>query len=126
MKVFYTGSDMEELAASGVTRLELAPGASMTDVARETAEVLGIEIVRPGQRPSGSAPAPSPSAPAAAPSAASPGTPVSARPRGCQHGPLGVTPSNGTAKHAEAARPAADGVVGKLANVISRMAGQGG
>jgi hypothetical protein len=85
MRIFYTGSDMEDLAASGVKQLEVGPGVTLTDAARERAEELGIALVVPGK-----AAAPAKPAPAAQSAGASSGT-LPARPRGCQHGPLSGT-----------------------------------
>ena len=82
MRIFYTGSDIEDLAASGVRQLEVGSGVALTDAARELAEELGIKLVVAGSAPASKAAAPAPAAPAK--SGALP-----ARPRGCQHGPLG-------------------------------------
>lgn len=79
MRIFYTGIDIEDLAASGVRQLEVGPGVTLTDAARERAEELGIVLVTPGTAPTNKAVA------AAAP-AKSESLPN--RPRGCQHGPL--------------------------------------
>ena len=51
MRTFYTGSDIEDLAASGVRQLEVGPSVSLTDAARERAEELGIVLVTPGSAP---------------------------------------------------------------------------
>ena len=78
MRTFYTGSDIEDLAAHGVQQLELSPGLTLTDTARERAEELGIILVTPG-----SAPATKP----AAPTSTAKSTALPTRPKGCQHGP---------------------------------------
>ncbi len=83
MRIYYTGSDIEDLAASGIRQLEVGPGVALTDAARERAEELGIALVLPGNQPAGKAAAP---AIAAAPSK---GASLPAKPRGCQHGALG-------------------------------------
>jgi len=46
MNIYYTAKDMEELAAKGVTRLEIGPKVFLTDFAYETAEQLEIELIR--------------------------------------------------------------------------------
>ena len=51
MRTFYTGSDIEDLAASGVRQLEVGSGVALTDTARERAEELGIALVVPGSAP---------------------------------------------------------------------------
>ncbi len=79
MRTFYTGSDIEDLAAHGVHQLELGPGVTLTDTARELAAELGIILVTPGSAPA-SKPAPSAST--------AKSTALPARPKGCQHGPL--------------------------------------
>ena len=81
MRTFYTESDIDDLVASGVRRLELGNNIFLTDAARERAEDLGVALVVPGEisasKPSvQSAPTKSESLPG--------------RPRGCQHGPLAV------------------------------------
>jgi hypothetical protein len=114
-KIIYTGSDVEELVARGVKQLELGPGVSITDVGRELAEQYGIKLVRPADaRPAGVGPV--------AASAASP-----ARPRGCQHGPLSAT-AGASASPAATAPPSgnAEGVVGRLVGIVSKLADRGG
>ena len=113
-KIFYTGSDIEELAASGITRLELGPGMAITDIARQVAEELGIELAQPDGANSKTA---SKAAPAARVVESSAG-----RPRGCQHGPL--TDATHSAIAADPGKP--DGVVNKLVDMVSRLAKQGG
>lgn len=81
MRTFYTGSDIEDLASSGIRQLEVGPSVSLTDAARERAEELGVALVTPGSTPTAkvattAAPAKSPSLPS--------------KPRGCQHGQLPV------------------------------------
>ena len=82
MRTFYTGSDIEDLAASGVRQLEISPGVALTDVARERAEELGVVLVIPGSAPASKAAAP------AVPAAPAKSETLPNRPRGCQHGPL--------------------------------------
>ena len=83
MRIFYTGGDIEDLAASGIRQLEVGPGVALTDAARERAEELGIALVIRGNQPTSKAAAPA-AATAPAKSASLP-----AKPRGCQHAPLG-------------------------------------
>jgi hypothetical protein len=82
MRTFYTGSDIEDLAASGIRQLEVGPGVFLTDAARERAEELGVVLVIPGSAPTVKTATPAASA---AKSASLP-----SKPRGCQHGPMPV------------------------------------
>ena len=84
MRTFYTESDIEDLAASGVRQLEVGPSVSLTDAARERAEELGVVLVVPGSASTSKA---------AAPAAPSKSVTLPSRPRGCQHGPLAVNSS---------------------------------
>ena len=108
MTIFYTSSDIEELASSGITRLELGDGVKITDVARELAEELGIELARPG------------TVSLAVPGQA--GTPQTGsrwnKPKGCQHGPLAARPGSASDQRG--------GAVAELVNIVSRLADQGG
>jgi len=113
MRIFYTGNDIEDLAASGVKQLEVGPGVALTDAARERAEELGIALVVPGKAAAPAKPA------AAAPSAAASGGTLPARPRGCQHGPLG---GGSPAAPAGAQAP----VVQQLVDAVSALKKRGG
>jgi hypothetical protein len=109
MRTFYTGSDIEDLAASGVKQLEVGPGVALTDAAREKAEELGVALVTPGSAPSSKAAAP------AAKSAALP-----SRPKGCQHAPV-------TAKASRAETASGGGaVVEQLVDAVSALKKRGG
>ena len=99
MRTFYTGSDIEDLAASGIRQLELTPGVALTDVARERAEELGIVLLTAGSAPASKAAAP-PASPAPAQVSVSVATArgesLPTRPRGCQHAPLAASASRAT------------------------------
>ena len=79
MRIFYTGIDIEDLAASGIRQLEVGPGVALTDAARERAEELGVVLVAPGNKLSIKAET-------SVASVKNESLPI--RPRGCQHGPL--------------------------------------
>jgi hypothetical protein len=112
MRTFYTGSDIEDLAASGIRQLEVGPSVSLTDAARERAEELGITLVTPGSTPTAKA------ATAVAP-AKSPTLP--SKPRGCQHGQLPV------AKVSRIETAASSGpVVDQLVQAVSALKKRGG
>ena len=112
MRIFYTGSDIEDLAARGIRQLEVGPGVALTDSARERAEELGVKLVAPApsNQPASKASAP---AATAAPVASAKGASLPAKPRGCQHGPLGG-----------GAAPAA--VVDQLVDAVSTLKKRGG
>ncbi len=109
MRTFYTESDIEDLAASGVKQLEVGPGVALTDAARERAEELGVALATPGSAPSSKAAAP------AAKSAALP-----SRPKGCQHAPLTAKP--GRTETASGGGP----VVEQLVEAVSALKKRGG
>jgi hypothetical protein len=79
MRIFYTGIDIEDLAANGIRQLEVGPEVTLTDAARERAEELGIALVMLGDAPTRKA---------TEPTAPAKGASLPNRPRGCQHGPL--------------------------------------
>jgi hypothetical protein len=119
MRIFYTGSDIEDLAASGVRQLDVGSGVALTDSARELAEELGIKLVVAGPAASGSAPA----SKAAAPAAPAQGGALPARPRGCQHGPL----SGAAAPAGSPALAAGSGqVMEQLVHAVSALKKRGG
>jgi hypothetical protein len=111
MRTFYTESDIDDLAASGVQQLEIGPGVVLTDSARERAEQMHIVLVTPGS------PAPVRSA---APTTPAPNVSIPSRPRGCQHGPLSVISSP-----MEAAKSGGP-VVDQLVEAVSALKKRGG
>ena len=113
MRIFYTGSDMEDLAASGVKQLELGPGVALTDAARERAEELGISLVKLGSAPATQAVASA----AAARSGTAERATLPVRPRGCQHGPLGKSSQGATV---------GGPVMEQLVDVVSALQKRGG
>ncbi len=120
MRIFYTASDIEDLAAGGVKQLEMGPGVTLTGAARERAEELGVALVMPGaasanKTSAGKAAAPAPMP--AAQSGAMRGAALPARPRGCQHGgPLA----------APAAAGAGGPIVEQLVEAVSALKKRGG
>jgi hypothetical protein len=111
MRIFYTGNDIEDLAASGIRQLEIGPGVALTDAARERAEELGVALVTAGTAQASKAAVPS--APAKTES-------LPSKPRGCQHGPLSATASR--------SQSAASGgpVVDQLVEAVSALKKRGG
>ena len=117
MRIFYTGSDIEDLAARGIRQLELRPGVALTDSARERAEELGIALVNPTERASASGNQPSSPVAAAAPAASAKGASLPAKPAGCQRGAAG-------SEAAPAGRPSQ--VVDQLVDAVSALKKRGG
>lgn len=112
MRTFYTGSDIEDLAASGVRQLEIGPEVTLTDAARERAEELGIALVSAEAAHAGkvAAQVPVPAKNENFPS----------RPRGCQHGALPANVNRSLA-------PASGGpVVDQLVEAVSALKKRGG
>ncbi len=111
MRTFYTGSDIEDMAASGIRQLEVGPGVVLTDAARQQAEELGVILVAPGTASAN---------PAAMPVAPAKSETPSGKPRGCQHGPLSAGVNRG--------QSLANGgpVVDQLVEVVSALKKQGG
>jgi hypothetical protein len=111
MRTFYTESDIDDLAASGVHKLDIGQGVVLTDAARERAEELGFVLVTPG-----SSTVEKSATPAAPVQSAS----VPSRPQGCQHGPIVVKSSQ--------IEPTKSGgpVVDQLVEAISALKKRGG
>ena len=81
MKTFYSAEDIENFADRGQTEISVDENVVLTDLAKQTAQMLGIRITA---KPSG----PSPAAfnPARNPSIGKPQA-YSGKPRGCQRRP---------------------------------------
>ncbi len=50
-KTFYTERDIEDLARQGVGALDIGDDVVLTDLARDKARRLGVELVRPHDKP---------------------------------------------------------------------------
>jgi hypothetical protein len=114
MNTYYTAKDIEKLAAAGVRRLELDPAAVLTDFARETAQQLGIELVKKGWQSQPS----TQSAPATIP------TKFNSKynkPLGCQHA-VGSVPATHSraAGSAQAVDGSSDSTVNKLIDLMGK------
>ena len=112
MRTFYTESDIEDLAASGVRQLEVGTNVSLTDAARERAEELGVVLVVPGNVSTNKA---------AAPVAPAKNVTLPSRPRGCQHGPV-VAMKSSQIETAKSGGP----VVDQLVEAVSALKKRGG
>jgi hypothetical protein len=108
MNTYYTSKEIEELAAKGIRQLVLDPGAVLTDFARETAQQLGIALVKKdGQSP--------PSAPSVSPSNTTKFSGKYNKPAGCQH--ASVFP---TVAYSQTAASAGD-IDGSSSSTVNRL-----
>ena len=106
------------MAARGVKQLELGKNAIITDFARETAELCGIELVQPGTQTQ-------------PPRVTTPPAPQNVsqgrfnKPRGCQHGPLNNSAmlSNTAAQPAQSQETSS---VNALVDIVGKIMKQGG
>ena len=120
MKTFCSAQDIEELAAQGKTELVVDEDVVLTDLARHTAEQLGVRIVYRSR--SGPAPATAKTPrPSAEPPRSSGPAPVS-KPRGCQHAPLSST-SSGPAPASNNSTTVVDQLVGLVKRLGTRGPG---
>ena len=87
MNIYYTAKDIEELATKGIRQLEIGPGITLTDFAKETAQQLNIALVRSGEQ---RAPAPQPTPP----SSGTTGSSKYNKPSGCQHASTSLPVTN--------------------------------
>jgi len=121
--------DIENLAAQGKKELVVDENMVLMDLARDMARQMGIAIV------DGSRPAPAKATPPSAPSvpvtAASPVAPapsardtaakLSAKPSGCQHGPLPVVAAR---QEQQKIHSGSDGVVDQLVELVRQSTGK--
>ena len=114
MTIYYTAKDIEELAAQGIQQLEVGPGVTLTDFARETAQQLDIELVDGGRQ--GSPPRPAAASTAPAPIKATSVSDKYNKPSGCQHGPSSLP-----AAHSQATEPSNQATDGANSNTVNRL-----
>jgi hypothetical protein len=115
MKTFYSVEDIENFAAGGQREIYIDENIVLTDLAKQTAHMLGIRIT---EKPSRSSPGAF--TPARPPSVGQMPA-LGGKPKGCQRGPaMKSTPAAGTT--IGQSRP----VVDKLVEKIKRINGQSG
>jgi Tfp pilus assembly protein PilV len=119
MNTYYTAKDIERLAAAGLRQLELDPTAVLTDFARETAQQLGIELVRKGWQ----------SSPSAQPTTTNVPTQFSSKynkPSGCQHAAGSVSAAQTrAASSAQALDGSSESTVNRLIDLMGKVIKRG-
>ena len=109
MNIYYTAKDVEEMAEKGIQQIEVGPGVTLTDYARETAQQFNIALVNSARQ---SSPAAQPAPPSSSPRASSKYN----KPRGCQHGPSSIP-----AARPQAAVPSSQPAAGADSNTVNRL-----
>jgi hypothetical protein len=126
MNIYYTAKDMEELAAKGVTRLEIGPRVFLTDFAYETAEQLEIELIQiDGQNPIAGTASPQGKAAVKPHQESTPGR--YNKPAGCQHDRVSTPASrNGAGSASPASNASTDGAsVNRLIDIMGKIIKRG-
>lgn len=91
MREYLTARDIEDLVARGVYQIPITDGVVLTDLAKERAAVLGVDLVQPGHagQPSTPAPANTPTPTFSQPTSTAPRhISLDPKPKGCLHGHL--------------------------------------
>ncbi len=121
MKTFWSAQDIEELAVQGKMELIVDENTVLTDLARHTAQQVGISLVsRSGTAPAAAPPSSSSQISRPAPSAAI--RQVGNKPKGCQHGPLARSQSPGAVA---VSNNSSNTVVDQLVGLVKRLGGKG-
>jgi hypothetical protein len=119
MNTYYTAKDIEKLASSGVRRIELDSTAVLTDFARETAQQLGVELVRKDSRNQLPAQPESPKTPEKTGSKYN-------KPSGCQHAAVTVSvTANRTTDSTQVPAGSNDPTVNKLIDLMGKVIKRG-
>jgi len=121
MTVYYTAKDIEELAARGVQQLEIGPGITLTDFARETAQQLNVTLVNGSKRAGSSVTTPSPVRTAVT------GDKYN-KPSGCMHAASAGAPVNSqtTLPSAQRSEEVDPNTVNKLIDLVGKAIKRGG
>jgi hypothetical protein len=124
MNIYYTAKDIEDLAARGVSQLEIGSNVFLTDFAYETAEQLEIELIRSDAQKSPPSASERTGIPRSAPARRYD------KPRGCQHGTIdqAAAASVSTESSSQAPVPQGqsdDGSVNRLADIMSKIMRRG-
>ena len=124
MRIFYTASDIEDLAASGVKQWDMGPGVTLTGAAKERAEERKIALVTPGSKAAAAstkAAAAALSQGGTAQSGAAQAAALPARPKGCQHGPLAAKSSPSNVRAATTTAASGGPMVEQLVEAVSAL-----
>ena len=113
MKTFYSAEDIENFADQGQREIRVDDSVVLTDLARQTAHMLGIRITEKSSVTSPGSVAP------ARPQAARQSPALSGKPKGCQR-----RPGNKPAPAPGASPGKSQPVVDKLVEKIKRISGQ--
>jgi hypothetical protein len=129
MTVYYTAKDIEELAAKGVHQLQIGPGITLTDFARESAQQLGVELI--DSRKQQAAPAQQSSAPSSTAATPSLANDKYNKPSGCMHAsaeanaPAAVN-AQATVRSAQGSENVDPNTVNKLIDLVGKAIKRGG
>ena len=110
MKIFYSAEDIETLAEQGQRDIRIDDNVVLTDLAKQTANMLGIRLTENSTQ---TAPA------AVSPASARPATRANApggKPKGCQRRP-GRQPAASSGTPAGQSRPVVDKLVAKIRQI---------
>jgi hypothetical protein len=118
VKTFCSAQDIEDLAAQGKTELIVDDELVLTDLARHTAQQLGIAVVYRSQETPKAAP-PQPQVPVSVPGSNTT-VDLGSKPSGCQHPPL----TNQQPARAVTAN-GANTVVDQLVGLVKRLGARG-
>jgi len=121
MNIYYTAKDIEEMAAKGVHQLELGPGVSLTDFARETAQQLDIVLVEGGRQ---ALPPTQPTSPRKTTTRSDKYN----KPTGCQHGSSSLQAAHSRAPVAsdQATEGVDSNTVNRLIDLMGKVIKRGG
>ena len=113
MKTFYSAEDIENFADRGQREIRVDKNVVLTDMAKQTAHLLGIRII---EKSSGSSPG---DFTPAAPQIPSRNRAISGKPKGCQRRPANVSAAGPGPSAGQSSQ-----VVDKLVEKIKRIKGQ--
>ena len=115
MKTFYSAEDIENFADRGQTEISVDENVVLTDLAKQTAHMLGIRIT---EKPSGTSPGTfTPTRPQSAGKTHA----LGAKPRGCQRRP-GNKPVPASRTTPGQSRPVVDKLVEKIKRINDKNA----
>jgi len=122
MNIYYTAKDIEDLAAKGVQQLEIGPGVTLTDFARESAQQLGIALVDSRKQQA------SPAAPPSTPGNTAVSSDRYNKPTGCMHAssPIPAASSQTAMPLDQSIESGDSNTVNKLIDLMGKVIKRGG